>query len=278
MSDLEHEVARHYTRGDLETALLAGLRAIGRSGEDPLSPGDLNGLDEFHIGGQDATADFVGRIGLTDDMEVLDIGSGIGGPARHMAREHGVRVIGIDLTPEYVTVAEMLTQRAGLADRVEFRQGSAAALPFDDEAFDAATLMHVGMNLPDKPAVFASVWRVLRPRGVFAVYDIMRTADGEIDFPVPWATTPSTSFVQTPEAYRQALADAGFTVEQERDRSDFALDFFRRLRARQQADGGPPPLGLHLTMGSNAPQKVANMLSNLESGLIAPIEMLCRRR
>ncbi len=277
MTRIEDEVARHYTRGDLEAALRAGLAAIGREGEAPLAAQDLNGLDEFHIGGHEATAELVARLGLAPGMAVLDIGSGIGGPARHMARAHGVHATGIDLTPEYVAVARMLTQRVGLADQVAFETGSAAALPFNDAAFDAATLMHVGMNLPDKPAVFAEVARVLRPGAAFAVYDVMRMGEGELAFPVPWATTPATSFVEAPAAYREALAAAGFAVEQERDRRDFALDFFRRLRARQQEAGAPPPVGLHLTMGAQAPAKIANMIGNIERGLIAPVEMICRR-
>lgn len=277
MKNLEEQVARHYTRGDLETALIAGLKAIGRDGEAPLAPQDLNGLDEFHIGGHEATSGLVARLGLAPGMAVLDIGSGTGGPARHMARAHGVRVSGIDLTPEYVAVAQLLTRRAGLEGSVDFKVGSAEALPYADASFDAATLMHVGMNLPDKAAVFAEVARVLRPGGVFAIYDVMRVGEGELRFPLPWASGPETSFVRQPEEYREALGAAGFAIAEERDRRDFALDVFRRLRARQSQASGPPALGLHLALGAEAPAKTGNMVANIERGVIAPVEMICRR-
>ena len=277
MNSVDASIAQHYGRGELETALLEGLRRMGLDGEAPLAAEDLHGLDEFHIGGGEATAGLVARMGLQPGMTVLDIGSGLGGPARHMARHNGVTVTGIDLTPEYVALATSLTARAGLAESVTFHQGSAAALPLGPGRFDAATLMHVGMNLPDKGAVFASVHAALRPGGAFAVYDVMKTGEGDLAYPVPWATTPASSFLAGPREYRDALEGAGFVIEHEEDRREFALDFFRRLRARQQAAGGPPPVGLHLVMGSDAPTKIGNMLANIQEGLIAPVEMLCRR-
>jgi SAM-dependent methyltransferase len=165
----------------------------------------------------------------------------------------------------------------GLAGQVDFRAGSATALPFADASFDAATLLHVGMNIADKPALFAGLARVLRPGGVFAIYDVMRTGGGDIDFPMPWATGAHTSFVAEPAHYRRALEAAGFEVSAERNRRDDAIAFFRAMRARL-AESGPPPLGTHVLMGKEAPQKIANLIASLEAGRLAPVEMVCRRR
>jgi SAM-dependent methyltransferase len=206
---------------------------------------------------------------------MLDLGAGIGGPARYLARKLNCRVDGIDLTPEFVAVARSLTARVGLADRVTFHLGSILALPFPAASFAAATLLHVGMNIADKPALCAEAARVLVPGGVFVVYDVMRTAPGDPAFPVPWASRAAHSFLATPDAYRAALAAAGLLLVHERERRAFALDFFARPRARGAA--APPPLGTHLLMGADAATKIANFVAALHAGILAPVEMIARK-
>jgi ubiquinone/menaquinone biosynthesis C-methylase UbiE len=265
-------VARHYGGEGLLAAIEAGLAALGV--ETP-TVDDLAPVDELHMGGRRATEAITGRLALGPDAHLLDIGSGIGGPARFLASRLGCRVAGIDLTPRFVETARHLTARVGLAERVTFHQGSALDLPFDDAAFDAATLIHVGMNIEDKARLFEEAFRVLRPGGTLVVYEVMRQG-GDPDYPTPWAATAETSFLAGPEAYRAALLAAGFEVGAEEDRTDLALEVFRAMRARI-AESGPPPLGLHLTMGEQAPLKIANLVAALEQALIAPIEMPCRR-
>jgi SAM-dependent methyltransferase len=272
---IETKVAGHYARSGLEDAILAGLTAMGKDPER-IDPADLTAVDEFHMGGHEATAALASRLGLDSDMMVLDLGCGIGGTARSIARLSGARVAGIDLTADYVAVAKSLTRRAGLADRVTFRTGSVLDLPFEDRCFDAATMLHVGMNIPDKGRLCREVHRVLKPGGAFAIYDVMRTGAGELAFPLPWASEPGTSFLDTPAVYREALQAAGFPIAEELDRRDLAIAFFARIRARM-AEGGPPPLGLHVLMGADAPAKLANVVQALEEGIIAPVEMIARR-
>jgi SAM-dependent methyltransferase len=272
---IEHDVARHYTHGGLERAILDGLKAMGRA-PDSVRPEDLAGIDEFHIGGHRATAELADQLGLEKGTALLDLGSGLGGAARFFARRYGCRVSGVDLTPEYVQVAEALTRMVGLAELVTYRVGSVTDLPFADGSFDAATLLHVGMNIPDKKRLCSEVARVLRPAGVFAIYDVMRIGAGDLDFPVPWATTEAMSFLAEPAVYHRALDSAGLALVAERNRRDFAIEFFRNLRARMAAEG-PPPLGIHILMGAEAPRKIANMIAALEAGRIAPVEMISRK-
>ncbi len=160
----EQDVTAHYHHGNLEETLLAAVAAMGK---DPahLSPADLMGADEFHIGGAQATGDLAAQLGLTAAMHLLDLGSGLGGPARHLAAAHGCWITGIDLSNEYVAVATSLTRRMGLTNQVRFQEGSATLLPFEDATFDGATLLHVGMNIADKRMLCANVHRVLRPGG-----------------------------------------------------------------------------------------------------------------
>lgn len=275
MTTTDDRIAQHYARGGLEETILAALAASGKD-PDRLTADDLAPVDEFHIGGREATAALAAALPLAPGTRLLDIGCGIGGPSRYFAATHGVHVEGIDLTAEYVQVAESLARRLGLGDRVSYRQGSALALPFAAGGFEGAYMLHVGMNVAAKEMLFREVRRVLKPGGFLAIYDIMRMAEGALRFPMPWAQSEATSFVATAAEYRHLLEAAGFELRHERNRRDFALDFFQRMRARATAGGGPPPLGLHLLMGTGARERIGSMIAGVEAGLIAPAELIAR--
>jgi ubiquinone/menaquinone biosynthesis C-methylase UbiE len=272
----DNPVERHYGRAGIAAAIRAGFAALGKAPETATID-DLSAVDEFHIGGRQATAEVLGQLGLAGHHRVLDIGSGIGGAARFAAQTYGCRVDGIDLTAEYVETAAELSRWVGLGDRVSFRQASALDLPFDAATFDGAFMLHVGMNIADKQRRFAEVARVVKPEATVGIYDVMATADEEIDFPVPWASVRSLSAVDTPETYKALLRAAGFAVVAERNRRDFALAFFEALRARMAGAGGPPPLGLHIVMGPDAATKIGNMIANIQAGRIAPVEIVACR-
>lgn len=272
---VEKIVATHYGTGGVYQRILDGLAALGISPENA-TPADLKPVDEFHIGGAQATRDLLAQIGLAPEMHVLDIGAGIGGTPRLIAADTGCRVTGIDLTQEYVETAALLSDMVGLGERTSYRVASATALPFDDASFDAATMLHVGMNIADKAGVMAEAARVLKPGAHFAVYDVMRTGEDALVFPLPWATTPEGSFVAPPEDYEAAARAAGFTVAATRVRRDFALEFFAAMRARMTGPDGPPALGLHLLLGPTAGEKVANMVANITEGRVAPVELILR--
>ncbi len=270
----EAAVAGHYGRGRLEELILA---AVAREGKDPekLAAGDLAAADEFHVGGIEATQELAKHMELRAGLRLLDVGSGIGGPARYFAAEHGCKVTGIDLTEEFVRVARSLTARTKLDGLVEFRQGSALELPFEPGTFDGAYMIHVGMNIADKAGIFREVRRVLKVGGLFTVFDIVRAKEGAIQYPVPWALSEETSFVGTTKDYRNALQDAGFQIAQERGRAPFAIEFTERVMARM-AQGGPPALGLHLLMGEKTPMMIKNILAMMKEGVLEPVELYAR--
>jgi SAM-dependent methyltransferase len=274
MMETEQAIARHYAHGALEVAIMDALAAAGKD-LNRLSPKDLSPVDEFHIGGRPATIAFAQEFGAQPGMRLLDIGCGLGGAARYFASEWGCRVTGIEMSAEYVAVANTLAARVGLADRVACLEGSALELPFAPGSFDGAYMFHVGMNIDDKARLFREVRRVLAPTGAFGIYDVMRLAPGDLSYPVPWASGPESSFVADAATYRRLLAAAGFEVVKERDRRDFALEVFAQRKARLAA-GAPSPLGLHIVMGASAAQKVKNMAADIAAGLIAPVELICR--
>lgn len=275
MDSPERAVARHYGDSTLLARILAGLEAAGA---DPnrLQPDDLAPVDEFHIGGRKATERAVAKLSLSKDHHVLDIGCGIGGAARYMANLAGCRVTGIDLTPEFIAVAQGLTERTGLGDKVSFETASALDMPFEDATFDAAITLHVAMNIMDRNALYSEIGRVMKPGATLCIYDVMKKDAEELIFPVPWARTAETSYLTTPDEMRALLGGAGFQIHEIEDCTEFALDFFRQNLAAAAA--GPPPLGIHLVLGASAPEMFKNMLRNVENGRIAPVQMIARRQ
>ncbi len=269
-------VSDHYTQGDLLETLRAALAGLGKTA-DNVTIEDLAPVDEFHIGGRQATEHFIGQLNFAGRDHILDVGCGLGGASRFVASKYNSRVSGIDLTPEYIETGKVLSAWVGLDKQVALHQGSALSLPFQDAFFDGGFMMHVGMNIEDKVRLFAEVHRVLRPGAFFGVYDVMRISDGELSYPVPWATGSSTSSLAAPAYYRQALHKAGFKVTAENNRYDFTMTFFNELQAKMEAGGSPPPLGLHTLMGENTPQKIQNMIRNISAGYIAPVEIIARK-
>jgi ubiquinone/menaquinone biosynthesis C-methylase UbiE len=265
-------VAAQYSRGRLQEAILDALHKMDGSG--PPGPLDLAPLDEFHVGGLQATQDLAAQMELRPGMRLLDVGSGIGGPARYFAAEHACEVKGIDLTSEFVQVANNLTQMLKLADRAKFLEASALDPPFEPAAFDGAYMIHVGMNISDKPALFTAVRRVLKPGALFSIFDLMRTAAGDVRYPVPWALTNETDFVAEIDLYQKGLESAGFRIEKLRNRARFAAEFMKR--AAQIGQNGPPVLGLQLLMGEKAPVMIANVIGMMEQGTLSPVEIVGR--
>lgn len=271
----EAQVSAHYTRGKLEEAILAAARAAGKDG-GALAAADLAPVDEFHVGGLESTQILARGMGLRPGMRLLDVGSGIGGPARYFAGEYQCRVTGVDLTEEFVQVAQSLTRRVGLEGTAEFQLVSATGMPFEPETFDGAYMIHVGMNLPDKASVFREVARVLKPGAAFTIFDLVRDNPAPLHFPLPWAVSEETSFVSDLAAYRAALAQAGLTIEGETSHRAFAIEFTQRNAARIAA-GGPPALGLHILMGEKTPLMLKNVLIALTEGVLDPLEIRARK-
>lgn len=274
--DLERRVAAHYGRGDLVTSI---LDALARAGTDTsrLRTRDLEPVDQFHIGGSEATAELARRLDLAEHHRVLDVGSGLGGPSRLIAEAYGCRVDGLDLTAEYCECAAELARRTGLEEAVRYRQGSALAMPFADGTFDRAITQHVAMNIQDKATLYEELRRVLRPRGLLGIYDLLAGPGGEVHFPVPWARDASESFLATPEEMETLLDDAGFEIVAWRDRSEDGLQWFQRLRERLAKDG-PPPIGFSLLMGEGFRDMAANQVRNLAERRILPTEIVARAK
>lgn len=226
-------------------------------------------MEEFHLGGRAATLEILRELALPPGARVLDIGSGIGGPARTLAREGRLHVTGIDLTPAYVALANELSACCGVAGHTTFMLGSALDLPFEASRFDGAMLIHAGMNIVDKGTLFAEVARVLRPGGRLVVYDVMRTtAQGEPAYPQPWAPTADVSALSAVDRYLAAITAAGMVPRE-------PVDCTPLVRAAiAEARSAPPRIGLAQLMGSGFPEMFGNLTRALDAGVVAPVRIV----
>lgn len=272
----EQIITTHYTHGSLITEIKTGIEKLGKTSSS-ISTEDLAPLDEFHIGGRQASELFFDQLDFSNDDYLIDIGCGLGGASRFVANKYSSKVMGVDLTEEYIATGNTISAWLGLDHLVNLRQGSALSMPFDNGVFDGGYMMHVGMNIKDKFRLYKEIFRILRPGAKFGVYDVMIIEEGELLYPVPWATTPNENEVTSPKEYKQAMEKAGFSIIAENNRHEFALSFFEQLIENSNNASGPPPLGIHILMGKDSTIKVQNMIKNVSAGHIAPIELIAKK-
>lgn len=278
MKSYEQAIKEHYSRENLSDTI---QKALARTGETVSSHADTEAFDEFHIRGREATRALAELAGLSAGMRVLDLGCGIGGPARTLAAEYGCIVTGVDLVEEYVRAAEMLTARVGLSDRVDFRHGDMAALPFGPASFDAVWTVHTTMNVENKPDLFAGMARVLKPGGLLALYEVCAGSASPPYYPVPWASDDAINFLVSGDELKRLLGAAGFEEAAWLDVSSLSLDWLKRTIAARKAagkGGGPVKVGLGVVMGETAAKKSGNMVRNLEEDRIRLIQGVFRLR
>lgn len=260
MTDFLDGVRNHYGATGLTERLKTALAPFGPESVT-LAPQQLAALDQFHTRGLAATAELAVLTGIAADMSVLDVGSGIGGPARFLAATYGCRVTGVDLSEPFVDAARYLTERTGHSGRVSFETASALDLPFGDGHFDVALLQHVAMNIADRPRLYREIRRVLKSGGRFATFDVVLNS-GNAHYPVPWARTPETSFLLTAAATREAIEAAGFRMLAWQDDTEAARTWFAQLRQ----SGPPPSPNLGTVMGPDTALLAANLGRNLVEG------------
>ena len=269
----DRETLRHYGAGRIDRVLQA-LDDAGQGGErvgwDVFAP-----LDQFHVGGLAATRAFAERLGLRPETRVLDLGCGLGGPARCLAATYGCKVVGIDLSSAFIEIGAELTRRAGLSDRVQHIQGDATALPFEASSFDLIWTQHVAMNIADRDRLYAGVARALTPGGRLAAYDVVEGEKGLPYLPAPWARDVAQSFVVTPETMRAAIERSGLAIADWRDVTSGGIDFFKSQS--RSATAAAPSLSLALVMGPDFPVLAGNLARSLAEGRACLVQVIAQK-
>lgn len=261
----------HYRRIGLRGELLTALE---KSGKTLRTYEDSAAFDEFHMRGRDATRDLAWLAGIGPGMQVLDLGCGLGGPARLLAAEHDARVVGVDLMEEFVEVACMLSKMVGMERGTAFFQGDMMRLPFAPETFDVVWSQHTLMSIPDKALLFGEIHRVLAPDGTLAFYDVVAGSVHGRHYPVQWASDASMDHLPGELELCGLLNAAGFTKVAMQDETDACLNWFEGIRSRmkKRAAAGrakvPAAPGLQIVIGPDAAEKAANTLRNLKEDRI----------
>ena len=271
---MEH-VHRYYSPGNLFNTIIDGLK---KAGKDPslLTLDDLQPVDEFHIRGSVATIELIQLSRFLPEMHILEVGCGIGGSARRLAHAIGCRVTGIDLSKEYIEVAEKLTELLAMQDKVSFLAASALSLPYQDNSFDGVWSIQMNMNIEDKSEWLAEIYRVLKPGSSLVLYEVCGGVNSPIYFPVPWAQDEGMSSLVNLEVFRQLICDVGFSIDTWNDKTTFARQAFANM---QQPVGEPnlPELGVHMLVGNDILTKAYNLHRNLEEERVTLIELLATK-
>jgi ubiquinone/menaquinone biosynthesis C-methylase UbiE len=263
----DNAINKHYGISGILNSILDGLESSGKD-LHTLEPNDLAPIDEFHTRGKESTIEIADLAQLQPHQKVLDVGCGLGGSARYISNEYGCSVVGIDLTDEYVDVANKLTEFVKLTDKVSFKQGSALELPFPSENFDIVWTEHTQMNIADKEKFYGEMSRVLKPKGRLVFHDVFFGITSTPYYPTPWAEYESISSLCTQEEAKTAIQKSNLEVSEWVDKSEQSLEFFKEVLKKTEKTG-PASLGFHLLMGKTAKTKFLNQVRNLEENRIS---------
>ena len=268
-------IADHWGKGDVYALIMSALERAGKSA-GTLTMEDLAPVDHFHARGFPATVDLADRLPVKPGDHILDIGCGLGGPARYFAARFRCRVSGIDITPSFVEAANKLTSLLGMESQVTIDQGDGQRLPYPDAVFDGAYTQHVTMNVANRSQFFGEAYRVLKPGAFFALTEHGLGPTGNPHYPLPWSMDGSGSYLVSPPETRSFLETTGFEDITAEDTGDKYVAAYKHVM-ELAAQGALPPLGLHILMGESAPARTRNAARNIEEGRTHPVQVVCRK-
>lgn len=275
---IDHYVQAALGPKKLEAALsdrIAQLLIAAGHDLNELTSEHLAPIDEFHIRGPQATRELASAMRIRADDHVLDVGSGLGGPARYLAQSRQCRVTGIDLTPAFTHAAQTLTAWLGLEPQLQFQTGDATDMPFDDGHFDAAMSLHVGMNIAAKDRLYQEIRRVLKPGRIFGIYDVLQGEGGDVVYPVPWAGDASISHLVSVGQLVGLLEARGFAIQAVMDSTKESDFWFAAMVERWEAHG-VPSLSFQTFLGDAFLEMANNLARNLRERRVRTVTLIAR--
>jgi ubiquinone/menaquinone biosynthesis C-methylase UbiE len=271
----EQSISDHWGTGDVYSKIIETMKAAGIDPET-VTVEQLAPVDHFHARGFPATIELADALPIEAGHRLVDIGCGIGGPARYLAKRFRCKVDGLDITAPFVDAGNKLTALVGMQDCVAIEHGDGQKLPYAAAKFDGGYAQHVTMNIPDRGAFFDEACRVLKPGAFFALTEHGLGERGEPHHPLPWSEDGSGAYLMRPEDTVATLERSGFSDIKVTDTGQKYLQGY--LRAIELAKEGEAPIfGVHILLGQLAPQIVRNAARNIEESRTHPVQIICRK-
>lgn len=261
MQNFKNSVIYQYTRENIYETIVQRLHEQGVE-KNKITREHISSVDEFHIKGAEVSLEMAKEAELSKELKVLDVGCGIGGPARMIADVFGCSVTGVDLTNEFIRTASLLSQLVGLSGKTEFMTADATELPFEDNIFDVVWTQHAQMNIEEKEKLYSEIHRVLKREGRFIYYDIFSSEKEDLKFPLPWADDSSISFLIELNDFGRLMKETGFKELLRKERTSESIDFFETVFENNKKEGSPK-IGLNIFMTEQSSFKLSNLLNNL---------------
>ena len=268
-------IENFWTRGDIFSRVQHAMSEAGLINKE-LNIEDLFPIDQYHARGIAATVDLGKRMPISKNQKIIDIGCGLGGPARYYAKEFKCFITGIDITPSFIEIGNEFNKLTSMSDNIKLLVGNGEILDFKNETFDGAYSQHVTMNISDRKKFFSEAFRVLKKDSFFAFTEHGLGPEGNPIFPLPWADSSEMSFLLPPETTISILKDIGFSDIKIIETADKYISGYEKLIGLKSAKK-KPVLGIHVIGGESMKQRSTNSMQSIKENRTLPFEIVCKK-
>ena len=269
------DIENFWTRGDVFSRVHQAMSETGLINKK-LEIEELFPIDQYHARGIAATVDLGKRMPISKNQKIIDIGCGLGGPARYYAKEFKCFITGIDITPSFIEIGNEFNRLTSMSDNVELLVGNGEVLNFENETFDGAYSQHVTMNISNREKFFSEAFRVLKKDSFFAFTEHGLGPEGNPIFPLPWANSLEMSFLLPPQKTISILKDTGFSDIKIIETAEKYISGYEKL-IKLKSENKKPVLGIHVIGGDSMNERSKNSMESIKENRTLPFEIVCKK-